>query len=454
MYFFVGDSVSFRQIGIYPPIWWLLLLLLLRWGKEGFLPFACVCKLVRHCLVGGGGFGIGVVGWGKMGGRRYCGKLAWGWISNVCILHSNVCGMLMPWRSSITHSGGKASTFRTKKVHPRIINDISFPRSRFEKRKKQSLSFFIFYSPCICSYPRLRSIPRMCVHHLLSPPFLQSRIAQFPRNKRGKKWWGSGRWKKVLTLDLEGESISLLSLSSLPFPTLWGHRQKMERERERERAAAEISRKEKKFFSGKERTVAAASPPLNRVQGEGKISCWRQRKEERKRSPLCPSFFHSCWHHSSSSSYISFPRTERGPRKQPPHRSSAVHPRPVEAAANGSGKEALRFPEKERKKEREKVLLYFWKLSFLFAPALPNWIFELVLFSGEVYFFFILGKRECVCVFCVVLCAFTGFCCSAALLACFLSSRRSAFVCIYTGEEGEERGRGKKCSTFPHSTEL
>ncbi len=45
-----------------------------------------------------------------------------------------------------------------------------------------------------------------------------------------------------MTLDLEGESISLLSLSSLPFPTLWGHRQKMERER------AEISRKEKKVF--------------------------------------------------------------------------------------------------------------------------------------------------------------------------------------------------------------
>ncbi len=107
---------------------------------------------------------------------------------------------------------------------------------------------------------------------------------------------------------------------------------------------------------------------------------------------------------------------------------------------------------KERKKGRKFCFIFENSPSsslLLFQTEFSNLFFFL-----EKYIFSSSSGNESVCVFCVVLCAFTGFCCSAALLACFLSSRRSAFVCIYTGEEGEERGRGKKCSTFPHSTEL
>ena len=188
--------------------------------------------------------------------------------------------------------------------------------------------------------------------------------------------------------------------------------------------------------------MAAASPPLNRVQGEGKISCWRQRKEEEgKRSPLCPSFFHSCWHHSPSSSYISFPRTEKGPRKQPPT-APLLYIQGQWRWRQQQMEVERRLSVSQKRKERKKGR----KFCFIFenSPSSSLLLFQtefsnLVFFWRNIFFFFILGKPGCVRVLRCSMCFHWVLlqCCITCLL-----SQQPAFcarVYIHGGRGGEAK---------------
>ena len=103
----------------------------------------------------------------------------------------------MPCRSSITHSGGKASTFRTKKVHPRIIlTTFRFPVQDLGNEKSNHFLFLFFilhvFAPILDCDPF-----RECAFIIFFPLLFSNRASlNFPEIKGAKNDEDPGDGKK------------------------------------------------------------------------------------------------------------------------------------------------------------------------------------------------------------------------------------------------------------------